>query len=136
MTLNEEERAIIVQHRLERSKETLDEAKDLLNSQHWHGATNRLYYACYYAVTALLIANECSSHTHGGAIGLFGKHFVSTGIFSSEQNKLYRKLFDLRQSGDYSDWIIIDEKDIQPLFEPAKQFIQAIENIISAKKLI
>ena len=55
MTLNREERAIIVEHRLEKARETFIEAKDLISLSHWRGAANRLYYACYYAATALLI---------------------------------------------------------------------------------
>jgi uncharacterized protein (UPF0332 family) len=98
MTLNKEEREIIVKRRLERANETLAEAKDLLNLSRWYGAANRLYYACYYAVTALLVKHEYLSQTHGGAKRLFGKYFVVTNIISKEQNKLYEKLFDLRQS--------------------------------------
>lgn len=88
-----------------------------------------MYYACYYAVSALLIAKGHTAHTHGGVIGLFGKHFILTNIFTQEDNKLYRKLFDLRQDGDYSDWIEIEEEQIRPLLAPAEQFIQTIEKL-------
>ena len=131
MKLSEEEKDIIIQHRLERANETLEEAKDLLNLNRWHGAANRLYYACYYAVMALLIKHGLTPHTHGGAKGLLGKYFVITGIISEEQNMLYGKLFDLRQNGDYSDWIIIKEGNIKPLLEPAKKFIAEIEQLIN-----
>jgi uncharacterized protein (UPF0332 family) len=135
MKLNEEEKDIVVQHRLKRANETLAETKDLLNLNRWHGAANRLYYACYYAVTALLIKHGHMSHTHGGAKGLLGKYFVSTNIVSKEQNKLYEKLFDLRQNSDYSDWISIEEIDIKPLLEPAEKFIVSIENLIKETDL-
>ncbi len=131
MTLSPEERNIVVEHRLKRADETLCEARDLINLCRWNGAANRLYYACYYAITALLINNEYISHTHGGVIGLMGKYFVLTGIISKEQNKLYQKLFDLRQDGDYSDWIEIEEEDIKPLLEPAEKFIDTIKHLIS-----
>jgi len=134
MKLNAEERQLIVENRLKRALETFEEAKDLIASSRWHGAANRLYYACYYAVTALLIQNEYSSHTHGGVIGLFGKYFVVTNIVSKEDNKLYQKLFELRQDGDYSDWISIEESDIKPLLEPAEKFIEKIKNIIETTK--
>ncbi len=132
MKLSAEERQLIVENRLKRANETFEEAKDLIALSRWHGAANRLYYACYYAVTALLIQNEHSSHTHGGVIGLFGKYFVVTNIFSKEDNKLYQKLFELRQDGDYSDWISIEEPDIKPLLEPAEKFIETIKNLIEA----
>ncbi|MDR0872101.1 MAG: HEPN domain-containing protein [Prevotellaceae bacterium] len=131
MSLTNEERDIIVEHRLANAAETLTEAKDLINLGHWRGAANRLYYACYYAVSALLIKYEHPTRTHSGVIGLFGKYFVLTNIFGKEQNKLYQKLFDLRQDGDYSDWIKIEEDDIKPLLRPAEQFIAEIKNLIN-----
>lgn len=50
-----------------------------------------------------------SSHTHGGAIGLFGLHFVKTGIVPPELGKFYSELFELRQTGDYDDWKVVTE---------------------------
>jgi uncharacterized protein (UPF0332 family) len=131
MSLSEEERNIVVKHRLNRANETLEETKDLIVNNRWHGAANRLYYACYYAVTALLIEHGHLTRTHSGVIGLLGKYFITTGIISKEYNKLYQKLFDLRLGGDYSDWIIIEEEDIVPLVEPAEKFIETIENLIN-----
>jgi len=130
MSLTEEERNIIVEHRLKRADETMAEAKDLVRLNHWHGATNRLYYACYYAITALLVKYGHITRTHGGVIVLLGKYFVTTGIIDKEQNKFYQKLFDLRQGGDYSDWTSIDEKDVKPLLTPAEKFIAEIKNLI------
>ena len=131
MSLSEEERDVVVKHRLSRADETWEEAKDLISQNHWHGAANRLYYACFYAVTALLIEHGYASRTHSGAIGLFGKHFIRTSIISKEYNKLYQKLFDLRLGGDYSDWIVVEESDIVPLLEPAKEFIDEIKDLIN-----
>jgi uncharacterized protein (UPF0332 family) len=80
MTLFKEEREAIVTHRLQRARETLVEAVDNAGMNHWHAAANRLYYACYYAVSALLVQNGFFSRTHSGTIGLLGIHFVNTGI--------------------------------------------------------
>jgi len=85
-------------------------------------------------LSGLLIKNGYTARTHGGVLGLFGKHFVVTGIFSKEQNKLYSNLFDLRQGGDYDDWIIVEEEDVVPLLEPAEKFITEIENLINTKR--
>ena len=131
MSLSIEERNAIVEHRLQKAHDTFTEAKGIVEMSYWHAAANRLYYACYYAVSGLLIKNGYSAHTHGGVLGLFGKHFVVSGIISKEQNKLYHQLFDLRQSGDYDDWFNMEESDITPLLEPAEKFIAEIENLIN-----
>jgi len=130
MTLGKEERDAIVAFRLQRAHETIAEAQGNIEMQYWHAAANRLYYACYYAVLGLLIKNGYSSRTHGGTFGLFGKHFVSTGIISKEQNKLFHNLFDLRQSGDYDDWFEVDEEAVKSFLAPAEKFIETIENLI------
>jgi len=49
---------------------------------------------------------------------------------------LYERLFDLRQKGDYDDWIVINESDIIPLVEPSKKFISDIENIINKNPVV
>ena len=134
MTLNEENRSIIVNHRLQKAKETWAEAKGNIEMCFWHTAANRLYYACFYAVTALLIKNGYSAHTHSGVLTLLGKHFVLKGIVSKEQNRLYGRLLELRQDGDYNDWVVVTESDIFPLLEPAEKFIAEIEKLINENK--
>ena len=131
MTLSREERDAIVAHRLQKAHDTFTEVKGIVEMNYWHAAANRLYYACYYAVSGLLIKHGYTARSHGGIFGLFGKHFVATGIVSNEQNKLYRKLFNLRLGGDYDDWFGIEEEDIKPLLEPAQKFIAELEQLIN-----
>jgi len=130
MSLNDEERTALVSYRLQKAKDTMSETKDIIAASAWYAAANRLYYACYYAVSALLIANGHTAHTHSGVIGMFGLHFVKTKLVSDADNILYQHLFELRQSGDYSDWVTIDEDTITPLVEPAEKFIEMIERLI------
>ena len=46
---------------------------------YWRTATNRLYYACYFAVSALLVKNGITAHTHAGVLTMPGLHFVKEG---------------------------------------------------------
>ena len=131
MTLKQEDRDALTKIRLQRAKETMLEVKSNMELGYWRLAANRLYYACYYAVVALLVKNEINAHTHAGVINQFGLHFVTKELISKEQGKFYKQLFNLRQSGDYDDWFYIDEKDISPLLQPAENFIKTIENLIN-----
>jgi len=131
MTLQQEDRNALVTVRFQRAKETMLEVKGNMQLGHWRIAANRLYYACYYAVSALLIKNNFTAHTHAGVINQFGLHFVTKGFISKEQGKFFKQLFNLRQSGDYDDWFDIDEEDVKPLVEPAERFIAEIENLIN-----
>ncbi len=126
MTLKYEEREAIVTLRLDKAKETLKEAIANFNMDYWHTAANRLYYACYYAASALLIKKGIEAKTHSGVINMFGLHFVTTGIIDTDEGKLYKRMFELRQTGDYDDWIVLEKEDIEPLIEPVKNFLGKI----------
>jgi len=131
MRPTKEEKDAIAAFRLQRAYTTLNEAQGIAKMKYWHAAANRLYYACFYAVLSLLIKNGYSSRTHDGVFRLLGLYFVTPGIISKEENRLFRKLYDIRQSGDYEDMFEIEEEDIMPLFEPVEQFITTIENLIN-----
>lgn len=54
-TLDKESRNALVQYRLQRADETMEEAMLMCNAAHYNAAMNRLYYACYYAIVAALL---------------------------------------------------------------------------------
>jgi len=100
MSLSSEEREAVVNIRLQQAKETYAEVSTQIEHGFWRTAVNRLYYACYYATTALMIKNGHQAHTHSGLIGLLGIHFVKTNIMSDEMGFVLRSLFELRQKSD------------------------------------
>ncbi|HKJ41430.1 MAG TPA: HEPN domain-containing protein [Sunxiuqinia sp.] len=131
MSLTEEERKAILTYRIVKAKETLKEAKGIANLNYWNTVANRLYYACYYITGALLIANNYTAHTHSGVIHLLGLHFIKTGIVSKDSGKIYSKLFELRQSGDYDDLFDLSEEDVMPLIELAENYINELDKLIA-----
>jgi len=64
MKLTNEDRDVIVGIRLQKSKETINEVYENVRLGFWRTSANRLYYACYYAVSALLAKNSITAHTH------------------------------------------------------------------------
>jgi uncharacterized protein (UPF0332 family) len=46
-----------IKYRLQRANETMSEIKILIENKLWNTAINRMYYACFYAVGALLVKN-------------------------------------------------------------------------------
>ena len=135
MKLSEEEKKAIVQYRIERAKDTLLDVHISIQYSRWNNAANRLYYACFYAAIALLMKDGYEARTHNGVKTLLGLHYVKNGIIAEELNQAYRKMFNLRQTGDYDDLAIITENDISPLVEPAKNFIIKIEKLINESEL-
>jgi len=64
------ERDVLMHYRMARARETLAEADLMAQNGHWHGCVSRLYYACFYAVTALLLRHDLSAGKHAGVRGL------------------------------------------------------------------
>jgi uncharacterized protein len=120
----------LIKYKLERSGETLEEAKIMLGSSHLFGAANRIYYACFYAVSALLLSKDLSSPKHSGVLSLFNRHFVKTGLIPVELGKFYSRLFDTRIESDYADLVTIDLKEIQDNLKTAEIFIPAVKSLI------
>lgn len=58
MKLSDEERQAIVSNRVQKAFATWEEVKSIIQSQLWFAAANRMYYACYYMTSALLIKNN------------------------------------------------------------------------------
>lgn len=129
MSLSDENRRDIVVYRVERSEIALKQAKANLEMGFLEVAANRLYYAAYYVVSALLIAHRIPARSHEGNIHLFGLHFVKTGKIEREDGKLLSKLFSLRLTGDYSDRFDLTDADVAPLFQPTEAFVKKISSM-------
>ena len=121
-----------ITYRLAKSGEAYEDAKLLAQNGSWNSSVNRLYYACYYAVSALLLKKDITTQTHSGCKTQFGMHFVKTGIVTIAQGRLYADLMDWRQKGDYGDMFDFDRKTVEPLFEPVKTFLEDISTLIKA----
>lgn len=136
MTLTDEERAALVTYRIQRSHEAWAETKKIIEDKLWYAAANRMYYSCFYMTSALLISHGLSASTHGGVIRMLGLHFVVTGKISSELNRFYVQLFEMRQRSDYDDYIQITSVDVLPMVEQAELYMQTLEKIIREKHQI
>ena len=124
-----EERETLVRYRQDRAWETLAEAKVLAESGHWNGCVNRLYYACFYAVTALLLRNRLASSKHSAALGLFNREFVKTGLVSRDLGELYNSLYQARHRGDYDDLVHFEESKVRPWVDGAEQLLEEIDEL-------
>ena len=119
-----------IAYRLKKSKEALEDARLLATNERWNAAVNRLYYACFYAVSALLVCHNIEAYTHSGCKTQFGLHFIKTGEVDAEQVKLYADLMDWRQKGDYGDMFDFGRETVEPLFAKVEAFLEMISAII------
>ncbi|WP_422880267.1 HEPN domain-containing protein [Moorella sulfitireducens] len=77
----------------------------LFSEGHIRTSVNRLYYACFYAVFAILLAKGYSSAKHSGIRSLFHQKIVKTGLVNPSTGTLYNRLFDARQKLIMPTWL-------------------------------
>jgi hypothetical protein len=126
-----ENRKTLIAYRIAQARDSIREA-DLLNESGMskRSVMNRLYYAMFYAVLALLQEKEMGTSKHSGAISLFDREFVKTGLFSKEMSKALHRAFELRQKGDYMEEAEVTSDDVAEIRPAAEQFVEYAERFL------
>ncbi|WP_243345374.1 HEPN domain-containing protein [Parabacteroides sp. FAFU027] len=119
------------QYRISKAKETLAEVDVLIENEFWNTSINRMYYACFYAVGALLVRNGIETTSHSGTRQKFGQLFVKTGMIEKSLAKHYADLFEKRHKSDYNDFFDYDEEVVLRLLPLSRKFIEAVEGLLN-----
>lgn len=117
---------------LEKADEALASAELELNAGHANFAVNRLYYACFYAVTALLLRDGKQFARHSAVKSEFARNYIKPGRVDVKWNKVYQKLFDDRQEGDYIPTVAFEASDVSASLQQAREFIDLIRGLVYA----
>jgi uncharacterized protein (UPF0332 family) len=130
-TLDEQSRISLTRYRMDRADEAIEEAALMSERGHYNAAVNRLYYACFYAALALLVANGITTSSHAGVKTMLGLHFVSKDLLGKEHGKTFSRLFEIRHSGDYDDFVYCDKEMIDEYTPKAEAFISQIKELLN-----
>lgn len=121
---------------LEAAHESLAAAKLNLENDFYSVAANRIYYAAFYAATALLKTKSLSFSKHSAVLSAFRQYFIKTGEFSTEIGDFYRLAFEMRQAGDYEMLTHFEPDDLQHQLLSAHQFVDEIEKWLKRHKFL
>ena len=130
MSLNDEERQIVVGLEKEKALNTFAEIDILRQVGLWNNIANRLYYAAFHAVSALLIHDHHNVGTHQGTVVMLHQHYVRTGILTKEDGAFYSQLQTMREKSDYNCTYNATEEDTAPRIAQTKQFIDKVLGLI------
>ena len=111
-----------IDYRVLKSKEIFEDVQLLAENQRWNSSVNRLYYSCFYLISALLYKHDIKAETHNGTKTQFNIHFVKSGKIDLKFGKLYSNIFNWRQESDYADFIDFDSETVIPLIEQVSEF--------------
>ena len=130
MSWDNESRQAMVDYRMEKADVALEDASFLSDSGRYNLAANRLYYALYYAASAILLNQGIVTKRHSGLIAQMHLHFVKTNILTVEEGALFKVMFDLRHEGDYEDFIDVERADIEEYTPQVKALVKKLKSLL------
>lgn len=94
-----------------------------------HGAVNRAYYACFYALTAVLSAmgQACTKHTEARAA--LHRDLIRTGLLEVDYGRLYNTLYDARHTGDYREFVEFAAAEVDDWVAEASRFVARLQQL-------
>lgn len=135
MTLDRTQKVLATRLLLEKSDKNMEQAICTADMGYWDLVANRLYYAVFHAINAMLLIDGIKTGTHKGASIQFGKSYVLTGIFSREDGILYSQLQTMREKADYQNVFTLDDQEGRRLMVAAEdlrnKIFRYVENKIS-----
>jgi uncharacterized protein (UPF0332 family) len=129
--MNEQEaRKTLIRLWLEKAEDALASAELEMRAGHLGFAVNRLYYGCFYAVTALLLRDGKQFSRHSAVMSEWNKSYVKTGKFEATWSGFYQQLFNDRQESDYLPTVTFEHHDVEGRIKQAEEFLRSIHNLI------
>jgi len=116
----------LIAYRAACAEEAIRDARVLAEAGGFRACVNRLYYACFYAVSAVLIRKGLSSPRHTGVRSLFNQHFVMPGVISKDVAAIFNDLFERRHQGDYADFSAFTKEHVIPWTGQASVLVRTV----------
>ncbi|MBQ9862627.1 MAG: HEPN domain-containing protein [Lachnospiraceae bacterium] len=130
--MNEDNMKALSQIRLERAKELLADANELLSRGSYKSANNRAFYAAEKAIKAVLSSVGRDAESHVGLIKTFNIEFVRKegSGFSKEDLRTLQSLERIRNASDYDDFYIADKNECIEQVRNAEGLIAKAEDYL------
>jgi uncharacterized protein (UPF0332 family) len=115
---------------IEKAHRSLDSAQAEVVAGRVDFAVNRCYFAAFYAATAALLSRGQRFRKHAGVRGALHQQLVKPGLLSPDWGRLYDRLFEDRQRGDYLDLVTFDPEEVAELIPKARELVAVIECLV------
>ena len=132
MNLSAAERGDLTRLRLANASQALADAMALRQADSIRGATNRAYYAMFYAAAALALQQGHSFKKHTGLIAYVHKEWVATGLLEKKHGRALQRAFENRSESDYQDVLRLTGEDVDRLIADAIAFIETVQTMLGA----
>jgi uncharacterized protein (UPF0332 family) len=123
---------VIIGVRLEKAKDDIATAHELIAVGRLRGAVNRAYYAIYHLATAVLLTQDIERSKHSGVQSAFGHYLVKPGLIEPEYGRILTSARKARETSDYADRIELDEETAQRIVADTDRFVARMEEYLSS----
>lgn len=130
MTISEEDRDILIKHRIEQAREEIGEVEFLLENNKLKLAVTRIYYGMFYTLLALALKHKFNTSKHKQLIGWFNKNFIKEKKVDQKYGAIIRDAYEKRSDSDYAVLVNFQKTDVEKMFADMKDFISVLEKYI------
>lgn len=123
----------VIQYWLRKADTALESAHSEVAAGRFDFATNRVYYACFYAASAVLLEIGLRFVKHAGVRGAIHQHLVKTGKLDAKWAKAYDRIFENRQMADYLELYEPEEAHLEELLHQAEGFVSEMKLLLGTK---
>lgn len=134
-TLTDEERRVLVEHRMERAREAQEDARIAFTHLRLTNTVNRCYYAMFYMVSALALLDGFTSSKHKQMLGWFNRSYIASRQLDVHLKDILAYAFDSRDDGDYQDWKTFSSEEVSQLCTDTDEFVSTLEKFIRSRLL-
>ena len=124
-------RAEVIAFWLGRSDEAVASALAELAAGRCAFAVNRAYYACFYSLSAVLLVEGRKYAKHSGVRAALHRDLIRSGRLDSSWGRIYDRVFENRQRGDYQELVVFDAAHANELCEEATGFVAQMRRLLS-----
>ena len=127
---NVSQKEVLVRYWFEKAYEALESAKNEYEDGRLSFAMNRIYYTCYYALTAVFRDQDKMFKKHKGLRSALHRDLIRNGIIEDRWGKFFDVVFEARQRGDYIPMVTFERTQLEDFLQQAEQFLKEMERLI------
>ena len=123
----------IIEFWIEKAKQDLASARDNYAAGRLQNAIRDAYFACFHALTAVLIHSGRSFKRHKEVRSMLHRDYIRTKKIEVSWGKHYDWLFDNRQKADYRPLVHFEADQVEEIIRKSQQFVQEMESFLNRK---
>jgi len=126
----EKDRKALISYWMEKAQESMESARADHQAGRISTAVRSIYYACFYALSAVFWKQGKSFKKHTGLRAAIHRDLIKPGIIEGTWGEFYDLIFDRRHKGDYEPMVSFDSGQVKELLDGAEGFIAQMKNLL------